>query len=133
MPGNTIDLSKASEGSKIAITVNPNGGEISGRVRAADDAEVLSPLLVVLKREGAPREEFERKAADANGAYAFTALRPGRYRILALDWASVTGKFVDMWATYAALADEIEVKEADHISKDLKITTMNGAKDSVCF
>jgi len=96
---------------------------------ADENTDVLSPLLVVLKREGAPGEEFERKVAGANGTYAFTALRPGRYRILALDLASVTGKFVDMWATYATLADEIEVKEADRVSKDLKTTTLKSAKE----
>src|SRR6266700_869012 len=124
VPGNTIDLSKASEGNKLTITVNPNGAEISGRVHGVDDADLLSPLLVILKREGAPADEVERKVTGVNGSYAFAALRPGRYRILALDWASVTGKFFDMWATYATLADEIEVKEADHVSKDLKTATL---------
>ena len=129
VPGNTIDLSKAAGENKLTITVNPNGAEISGRVHAADDAEVLPTSLVVLKREGAPMEEVEPKVTGGNGSYAFAALRPGKYRILPLDWASVTGKFVDMWATYAALADEIEVKEAAHVSKDLKITTMKGARE----
>jgi hypothetical protein len=66
-----------------------------------------------------------------DGKYSFKAVRPGKYRIFAVDIVASMAAFMGdegnaMKKLFDA-AEEIEVKDGDRISKDL--TAVAGAQD----
>jgi hypothetical protein len=121
---NTIDLSDGVEGSKLTITVNPNGGQISGRVQFPDGGQVFVPAVVMLERDGNTTPEAIRSSAPGpDGSYTFKALPPGKYKLFAVSLIGAKTEVADLLKQYDRLAEIVAVKEADRESKDLKVLT----------
>jgi hypothetical protein len=85
---------------------------------------VLSLAMVILWKDGKKIEPDDSNLA-ANGEYSIKALRPGKYRLVAIDTLEVgdwaPGDWDDALTAFRAAAQEIEVKEGDRIVKDLKV------------
>jgi len=134
VPDPILDFSRGVNGSRLKITVSLNGGQISGKVLGHDgDPLVLPQALVMLWRvEKEVEKEVEADDANrvANGEYTIKALRPGKYRLVAIDTLEIgdlaPGDWDEALKAFRAAAPEIEVKEGDRIVKDLKVI---GKKD----
>jgi hypothetical protein len=63
------------------------------------------------------------KIVAAGAKFSFTALRPGKYRIIALDGTQLSDDIAGLRALFAT-APEIEVREGDRIEKDAKLMVL---------
>lgn len=131
--GDVLELSHGSRSSKIKVTVSPNGAQISGGLLDPEGKKLTSPLSVVLlfddpeklELSGNP-EHMERVGED--GKYSFHGIRPGKYRLLAIDvFHTPDIDKPEIVKKVAAAAEEFEVKEGDRIAKDIKVVAQEDA------
>ena len=119
-----FDFSRGGSGARLQIAISRNAGEISGSVLDQNGAPLASPLAAVLvwKNAAQVKPEFNMLAG---GRYDLKGLRPGKYRILAVDAYDFTSladaKDQDEFAkALRAAAEEIEVAEGGRVMKDLR-------------
>lgn len=109
--------------SEIEITAATNGGRISGRV-VGDEGEPLNdPLIaVMLLRDG--KVVHQENDVLHGSKFEFKALRPGKYRVFAfnpLDIIDMHADEEDLMKRLAGLGAQVEVKEGERITKDIKL------------
>jgi hypothetical protein len=129
VPDSILDFSRGVNGSRLKITVSLNGAQISGKVLGHDGEPLVLPLALVMLWKSEKEVEKEVEADDANrvanGEYSIKALRPGKYRLVAVDTLEIgdlaPGDWDEALKSFKAAAQEIEVKEGDRIVKDLKV------------
>jgi hypothetical protein len=118
-----LDFSQGVNGARIKVTVSRNGGQLSGKVLAEDGSPLRSSLAFVCLAETPSDLTRSRLKPVENGAkFTYTGLRPGKYRLIAID----SGQPGDWQTAMEALfpkAPEIEIREADRIEKDVKVMT----------
>ena len=126
--GRVLDLSQGVGGSQLKITVSRTGGQISGRVLGKDGEPALGLAIVFLTTD--PKHPDDNTPARVmDGKYSFKALRPGKYRLCAIDVLEFAEVFAgggendDTLQRLFDAAGEIEVKEGDRISKDIPAWT----------
>jgi hypothetical protein len=122
----TLDLTRGVKGNRIKVSISMSGGQISGKLVDKDGKPVVGPLVFVFLATDIKHLQDENAQRSADGTYAVKAIRPGKYRIMALDvfqLASVMAGPQDEKALEPIfnLAEDIEVKEGDRIVKDLKV------------
>lgn len=120
-----LDFSRGAKGSRVKITVNRNGGQLSGNVLGRDGEPLASSRIMVMLWKD-PKQNRSENNRVAEGRYSVKALRPGKYRLLAIDTfdlADVSGASGQDEVLNALLeaAEEIEIKEGDRMVKDLKV------------
>jgi hypothetical protein len=127
-PAEPDDLDLSKGGSRLKITIGRSAAQVSGSVVDKDGARLQNTLGSVLLLSDRGKLEFldeERIARfEPDGSYRFKGLRPGKYWLLAVD-AFRSGFFSspEQLKKFAALAEEVELKEGDRLRKDLKIVT----------
>jgi hypothetical protein len=129
-----LDFSRGMQGSSLKIVVSRNGGQISGKLldKNGEPAGAV-PVLVVLVDD--PKEiDFDRSVRETeDGTYRLQGIRPGKYKLLALDRFDLAvdrfnmADFKETVQKLAAAADEIEIKEGDRKVKDLKLVSQEDA------
>jgi hypothetical protein len=79
--------------SPIQVVIANDAGRIEGIVRGGDDQPVPDAHVVLIPPIGGrgPATRFPAVTADASGVFALERLRPGEYRLLALDLAGRDG------------------------------------------
>jgi len=123
-----LDFSQGGGGSRLKITVSRAGGQISGRVLGDDGEPAQGPAVVWLVTDPKHLDD-ETPARASGGKYSFKAIRPGKYRILAIDVAELMqavgadGNDDELNRKLFDAAEEIEVKDGDRISKDITAWT----------
>ena len=128
VPDDVLDFTQGVGGSRLKIVVSRSGGRVSGRVLNADGQPAVGLVVVFLARD-AKNMDDENPARSVNGKYEFKGIRPGKYRILALDVAELMSAFnmngdnEELMQRLFDSAEEIDVKEGDTISKDLAALT----------
>jgi hypothetical protein len=131
--GTVLDLSQGSRNSKIRVTVSPNGAQISGVLFDQDGNKLPIAIAVVLlvddpanlELNGDP-EHMARVGED--GKYSFHGIRPGKYRLLAIDqFRSPNIDKPEDVKKLAAAAEEFEIKAGDRITKDIKVVGQEDA------
>jgi hypothetical protein len=129
VPDAILDFSHGVNGSRLKITVSLNGAQISGKVLGHDGEPLVLPLAMVMlwRIENGVEKEVETDDSDRapNSEYGIKALRPGKYRLMAVDTLEIgdlsPGDWDEALKSFKAAAQEIEVKEGDRIVKDLKV------------
>jgi protocatechuate 3,4-dioxygenase beta subunit len=120
------DLSKAARTASAKVVMGGNGAQISGRVLDANgEPMVTNVVMIFLARdvEDIPLTGNGTAQASPDGKYTIKAIVPGKYRLLALDAFQIAGG-TDAMDTFKKLferGEEIEFKEGDRITKDLKV------------
>jgi hypothetical protein len=125
VPDPILDFSRGVNGSRLKITVSLNGAQISGKVLGHDGEPLVLPLAMVMLWKDEKEAEPDDQNRVVNGEYLIKALRPGKYRLVAIDTLEIgdlaSGDWDEALKSFRAAAQEIEVKEGDHIVKDLKV------------
>ena len=119
-----IDLSGASSGSKIEITLGTNPGLASGTVK---DGEVAAPGLpvTILPDPAQPMQPYLIKTAttDADGKFQVSGLAPGNYKAYA--WSAITSELYkdpEFMRRFENDGAKIVVKEGSTERVELKVT-----------
>jgi hypothetical protein len=129
MDGATVatDIVEVSEGNRsprLKVTVSKGGGQIAGRVLDSEGNKLLTPLAMVSLLSGPNLEDVITAEITPNSQYTLKALRPGKYRLLGVNPFDTSPDMGDQRTWFLKLfdkAEEIEVKEGDRISKDVKL------------
>ncbi len=125
-----LDLTRGGGGgSVVRIVLSRNGAQVGGTVRARDDAiaSETDGFVYLFQDPESLRPENLGKISP-EGKYVFKGVRPGTYRLIAVEPLFLAGARGSEGATeLAARAEQIEVKEGDRLTKDLKITAREDA------
>jgi hypothetical protein len=120
-PGGVLDLSRGVGGAKVKVTISLNGGQAEGTVLGEDGQPFERPLpFVVLAGTVDEITGSTLKLAEAGAKFKYTGLRPGKYRLIAVDPRQFGGD-IDAVKAIFSKAPEIEVREGDRITKDVKV------------
>jgi len=121
-------------GARVKIMVSRKGAHLSGRVRDAAGEPVLNSVTVVVLADDLDnvdldtRDDSHTAFVKADGQYSFQGIRPGKYHLLAIDaFHTADADKPGVMKKLAAAAEEIEIKEGDRISKDVKIAIKEDA------
>jgi len=119
-----LDLSGGVGEAKVKITLSRNGGQVEGSVLSE------SPLAYVAL--AARKDDIDRtaiKAVVAGEKFRYTGLRPGKYRLMAIDPRKSSAGARDFEELFPD-APEFEIREGDRIAKDIEVmeTEKPGAK-----
>lgn len=125
-----FELSQGGASARLKITVSRNAIQVYGNVLDHDGAPLRSPLAAVLVWKDATQVRPEYNAV-AGGRYDLKGLRPGKYRLLAVDafdFTNLAGASDPDEFAKALLpaAEEIEVGEGVRMVKDLKVVAKEG-------
>jgi hypothetical protein len=127
-PDQMLDFSQGVGGAKLKITVSRAGGQLSGRVLDKNDEPLVGLVMVFFGTD--PKHLQEGNAAHtSDGNYNFKSIRPGKYHLIAIDVGEMMQAFSGdgneestMQRLFDA-AEEIEIKEGDRLTKDVKALT----------
>ena len=120
-----FDLSHGGPGARLKITLSRSASQLSGRVLDHEGAPLTSPLGEVLIWKDAAQLRPDHNPITGS-VYVLKDLRPGKYRVLAVDAFDFTNlagaNNPDEFAkALRAAAEEIEVGEGVRMTKDLKV------------
>ncbi len=119
-----FELSGGAAG-PVKILVSNKAGQVSGNVLDRDGRPVTSPLAAVLLWKDAAQVRPEINTVSG-GRYALRDVRPGKYRLLAVDAFDFTnlagaGDADEFAKALLPAAEEIEVGEGARMVKNLKV------------
>lgn len=129
-PDNLLDLSRGVKGSRIKITISRDGAQVSGAVLDKDGQPLVNPLVMIFLVTD-PKQLREMQPDNQHrvteGKYTIKAIRPGKYRLFALDALSLFSAAGDvdtdndeLMKSFFNSAEELEIKPGDRVVKDLK-------------
>ena len=128
VPDRVLDFTQGVGGSRLKITVGRDGGQISGKVLGKDGEPVIG-LVTILFGTDAKHMDEDNSSIVRDGKFSLKSIRPGKYRIVAIDIAEMMPLFSGdgdnekMMQQLFDGAEEIEVKEGDRITKDIAVLT----------
>jgi protocatechuate 3,4-dioxygenase beta subunit len=121
-PDDMLDVSAAVRSARIKVMVARDGAQITGRV--LDENGDGNPLgYVLLSPVPVPKDTTLQTTAsvEPDGTYRFKSLRPGTYRILAVDPLRHAGKSSsEMSKMLLEKGQEIELQPRAHLQRDLR-------------
>ena len=137
---NIVDLSHGVKGAHLKISVSRNGAQVSGAVLDGEGQAVVSPMVFIFLLDD-PKKLRQMNLftlnKPVNAKYSIKAIRPGKYRLFAVDWLALAASAGDtngddedeMTKTLFNSAEEIEIKPGDRIVKDLTAIDKLPAKE----
>ena len=110
---------------RIKLAVSRAGAQISGRVLDSNGERLLTPLAMIALMK-APEDQMPFNAGreiKADGTFAIKGIAPGKYRLFAIDPFNMNPNSNGMDAAKKLFArgEEIEFKEGDRITKDVRM------------
>ena len=128
-----IDLSRGVQGSRLKVLASAGAAQISGKVLDKDGQPIANSMtfaFLLTDAKSVGEESMIRVSSD--GSFTKKGIRPGKYRIFALDLFHYVGMRPSQSNDFSepfARAEEIEVKEDDKIVKDLKVLEKEDGRD----
>ncbi len=120
-----LDLSRGIRTARLKIGIGLNGAQVSGKVLGHDGQPVVSPMVMLLVWKDPKSDDPNMQQRITNNEFKVSALPPGKIRILAVDAMDFVNMRDlpqdEMKKALVAAAEEIEVKEGEHLVKDLKV------------
>jgi len=129
-PENDLDLTRPAPASSLKIVVSRNGGQLSGKLLDQNGEPLGATPAAVLLVADPKKIDLERSfKVVEDGTYRFAGVRPGKYKLLAIDTEQLGwgDDYLERIEKLLAAAEEIEIKEGDRKVKDLKLTAPEGA------
>ncbi len=126
-----LDLSHGAHGSSAKVVAANGAGQLSGRVRDKDGRPIVnSPSIVFLMADPKLISIGDMtRVSSPDGSYSRSGIRPGKYRLFALDlfrYGDAALQSGDMSALFLR-GEEIEIKEGEKIVKDVTVLEKEGA------
>ena len=122
-----LDFSQGVGRAKPKVTVSRNGGRISGKVVDKDGEPVLGMVEVILGTDLKNVSDQGSAKREVDGKYSFDAIRPGKYRLFAIDVLQMMGELQgssdEALKPLFQAAEEIEIKDGDRLTKDVTAFT----------
>ena len=130
-PGGIVDLSRGARGSRVKVLAAAGAGQLSGRVRDKDGRPIVnsSTMVFLMTDPKLISEDEMTRVSSPDGSYSRNGIRPGKYRLFALDlmrYGSEVLQSGDLTALFAR-GEEIEIKEGERLVKDLEVLEKEGA------
>ncbi len=125
VPSGVLDLTGTGRPGRLNIVASGNGAQVSGKLLDKSGAPVAGSMAFVMLLDGpagSPPQAFTRSAAD--GTYSLRGVRPGKYRLAAVDAFSFARRRASAepaTSEWYAQSREIEVKEGQKLVEDLKL------------
>jgi hypothetical protein len=123
----TVDFS-AARPARLKLTIDRNGAQIAGAVLDEKGERILPAVsLVLLLPDPNDLDTGSILRVMPDGQFVLKGVRPGKYRLLAVDGSL---QFIGSREKIRQLAehvDEIEIKAGDRIDKDLRLQPMEDA------
>jgi hypothetical protein len=113
----TLDLTSGA-GATLEVLLSPNSADVSGTLHGSDGAP-LAGVNVTMWVAGAAQTGIfyqpRNSRTDANGAFKFTGLGPGDYRVAAWDVAEVgILQAPEFRAKFESKAGKVKLSENSH-------------------
>jgi len=124
MEGRTLDLRNGSAGAALTVLVSSGVAEISGTVRNGDDPAGGKFIALVPDPAGGTRSLTARSGPD--GAYRFSGVAPGRYKLAVIDDADQGAVLSDAGLDDYQDALEISIGAGEKLARDLKVRAGEG-------
>jgi hypothetical protein len=128
--GLEVNLTKGVGGSTMRMVVSRNGGQVSGLL-VDNQGRLLTGrhVFIVLAKDPESVATWRTGMnSGAEAAFAIHGLRPGKYRLFAIDPLQFGGlRSYDLLKSIAAHGEEIEIKEGDRIIRELHLTARDGS------
>lgn len=115
VPDGVLNLPGGTGGAKLKIVVSLNGGVVEGRV-TGDAPQALVVLAATADEIGERR--FHPVAAGEK--FRFTGLRPGKYRLIAIDAKQYSGNLAEVKEIFPR-TPEFDVHEGERIVMEARI------------
>jgi hypothetical protein len=118
-PDGMVDLSTGTRPSRIKVSVARDGAQMTGHVvdesgnRNAFSVVLISPVPIP---KGTPELVSQ---TQPDGCYSFKSLRPGKYRIVAIDPLRNIGANLDEMSKLLEKGEEIELKPGARLQYDV--------------
>ena len=130
-PGDIVDVSRGVRGSRVKVLAAAGAGQLSGRVRDKDGRPIVnsSTMVFLMTDPKLISEDEMTRVSSPDGSYSRNGIRPGKYRLFALDlmrYGSEALQSGDLTALFAR-GEEIEIKEGERLVKDVKVLEKEGA------
>jgi hypothetical protein len=130
-PGDVVDLSHGAQGSSIKVVAADGAGQLSGRVLDKDGQPFLgsSAMVFLMTDPKLTGQDEITRVTSPDGSYSRQGIRPGKYRLFALDlfrYGSEAVQSGDLTALFSR-GEEIEIKEGERIVKDVRVIEKEGA------
>ena len=118
----TVDFSSVRP-SHIKVTVSRNGAQLTGTVLDENGERLLTPMAMVwLVQDPKDLPQDSSQRVTPEGKYSFHGVRPGKYRLFAVDALRFSGADpMERLSKLAGRGEEIEIKEGDRIEKNLRV------------
>jgi hypothetical protein len=115
--GDMLDVRNGSAG-PVTVLLSSNFCEVSGTV-SDSKGPVPGASVILVPAEGVP--SFRITPVDANSAYKFTQIPPGKYRLAAVEdpTAAMANRGAGM-DDYEDSIENLDLRAGDKITKDLK-------------
>jgi hypothetical protein len=115
--GDSLDVRNGS-GGPLVVTVSSNFCEVSGTV-SDSKGPVASATVVLGLVEDQSNIRLER--TDAGGAYKFSGLAPGKYKLVLVEEEDMTRGFgAQGLEDYDDVGEKLDLSAGDKVTKDLK-------------
>jgi len=128
-----VDLSRGAHGSRLKLVASTGAGQISGRVLDKDGQPIANSMaFAFLMADAKTVGEESTIRVSSDGSFEKKGIRPGKYRIFALDlfhYIGTRSAQANDFTEPFGRGEEIEVKEGDRIVKDLKVLEKEEAHD----
>ena len=127
-PADVIDVSNASKSVTANVVLGRNGVVVSGHVLDPNGERMQANLVMIYLIK-----EFTEILSGANssgtaqaepdGTYKLKAFAPGKYKLFAIDALRIANgpAVIDMLQDMFNRAEEVEFKEGERVTKDLRV------------
>ena len=118
---NEIDLTSGVHSSTLKIVASLNGGEITGAIRDKDGSVMTGvPVAVYLASGPLEHPTLTTARSRENGTFALHGVRPGKYRLFAIDFTrNLNLRGEDAIGKFAARTEEFDVAEGARLTRNL--------------
>ena len=118
MDGNVVNLRAGSNGAPLTVVVSSAFGTVSGKVSDAS-GPAANARVALVREDWISTGDSATTTTDESGGYTFANVRPGKYRVAAVedgDSGPAYGRLDD----YEDVLARLEVEAKGQVSKDLK-------------
>jgi hypothetical protein len=121
-----LDLSRGVRGSHVKVVASSGAAQMSGKVLDKDGQPITNSVSIVclMQDPKVVNEDVMTRVTSSDGSYSKKGIRPGKYRLFALDifhYVGAQGAQSNDLSEPFSRGEEIEIKEGEKLVKDIKV------------